>query len=130
MGFNTKADRAADMFGFLFWTAVITLVVWWGSGKIADYQDDGAQAGTAAKSASLDDGGTVEAPSLPEGDLYIVEGVFPFIPQPQHLSIACGAGEIRISFETGEAEFINCNPSDASKHLWTGLKPFFNDCRR
>ena len=90
-----------------------------------------AQAGTAAKSAFLDAGGPVGAPSSPKGDPYALDtDVFIPIPQAEYLSFACGAGEIRISFNTGEAEFINCDPSDASKHLWTALKPFFNDCRR
>lgn len=106
---------------FMVFTVFFACVVLIVANMIRDRLD--AQAVTAAKSAFLEGDVPVETPSLPGGGL--------FAPvQLEYLSVGCGAGEIRISFETGEAEFINCNPSDASKSLWTGLKPFFKDCRR
>ena len=114
----------------LIWAAVIWFASWVISGYLTAWCD-GAQAGTAAKSAFLDGEVPVEAPSLPGSHFYTHGSPSTVAYSPgRYLTVACGAGVIRISFKTGEAEFINCNPSDASKSLWTGLKPFFNDCRR
>ena len=48
----------------------------------------------------------------------------------EFVSFACGEGEIRVSMKTGEAEFINCNPSEASKNIWIGLKPYFEGYKK
>ena len=41
------------------------------------------------------------------------------------MTVACGKGRIEVSFLTGEARFVDCDPSEASKALWLGLKPYF-----
>jgi hypothetical protein len=55
--------------------------------------------------------------------------VFPYV-EIQFVSFACGDGEIKISMKTGEAEFINCDPSEASKNIWKGLKPYFEGYKK
>jgi hypothetical protein len=48
-----------------------------------------------------------------------------FIEGPHSLIVECGKGAVRISLKTGIAEFIDCDPDEATKALWNGLKPFF-----
>jgi len=43
----------------------------------------------------------------------------------KNMTVTCGKGWIEVSFLTGEAKFIDCEPSEASKALWLGLKPYF-----
>lgn len=48
---------------------------------------------------------------------------------PTMLTIQCGEGSINISLKTGEAEFVDCDPDEASKALFEGIKPFFEEWR-
>lgn len=48
------------------------------------------------------------------------------------ISFTCGEGRIEIDYGTGEAIFTEgCNPSEASKEIWEGIRPYFDmDIRR
>lgn len=63
-------------------------------------------------------------------DLFSHTGTSFKIPQASMVSFSCGEGWINISLETGEATFVNCNPSEASKRIWEGLKPFFEGYKK
>ena len=65
-----------------------------------------------------------------ENDFFIKETAsFAYI-EVSFVSFACGDGEIKISMKTGEAEFIDCDPSEASKSIWIGLKPYFDGYKK
>ena len=48
------------------------------------------------------------------------------------VTFACGTGKIEIDYGTAEAIFTEgCNPSEASKEIWEGIRPYFDmDIRR
>lgn len=62
--------------------------------------------------------------------LFSIKGEAPILTaRHSAISVTCGKGRIEVSYDTGEATFTDgCNPSEASKALWEGIKPFIGGC--
>ena len=65
-----------------------------------------------------------------EDKKYTTDGIDIGIVEATYFSFQCGNGYASISLKTGNVDYGNCSPDEASKAFWEALKPTLEQIKK